>query len=311
MEWLLNFEVELIKWLQLNMTPFFEFLAKAFTFMGDQVMIVAVVGFLYWCYDKKLGTYVATNLMATLVYNPMIKSVVRRPRPYVKHRGDINCLEPVDKKADIYDAAAQGYSFPSAHTSNATAVYGSLAVKTFKKKKWLSVALWVLICLIALSRTALGMHYLSDLLAGLLLGVITVLAVSLLQKYIKNRLVLYCILTASAIPGFFFCDDKDFYTCFGIMVGFFAADLFERRFVRFKNTKNVLRVIIRLVVGVAIFSAVITVLKLPFGKEITENPGALSYAIRMLRYGIGTFTVMGLYPMLFKKCDKIFNKSEK
>ncbi|MBQ0111097.1 MAG: phosphatase PAP2 family protein, partial [Oscillospiraceae bacterium] len=295
MQWFLNFEVELIKWLQQYMNPFFEILAKLFTFLGDKLVIVAVVGFLYWCYDKELGAYVGTNLMATLVYNPMIKGVVKRPRPYMQYRDQIKCMQPLDPKADIYDVAAQGYSFPSAHTSNAAAVYGSLAVKTFKKKKWLSILFVVLILLIALSRTALGMHYAGDLLAGILLGALTVAVVSLLQKYIKNRLVIYTVITATAIPAFFFCDDKDFYSCFGIAVGFFAADLFERRFVKFKNTENVIRSIIRLVGGLAVFLAVITLIKLPFG-ALAEGVGTFPYLIKIVRYACGTFTAMGLYP---------------
>ncbi len=310
MDWFFNFEVELIKWLQQNMNPFWEIIAKLFTAMGEQIMIVAVVGFLYWCYDKDLGVFVGTNLMATLVYNPMIKVIFKRPRPYVKHRGEIKCLKPIDSKADIYNAAAQGYSFPSGHTTNATAVYGSLAVKTFGKKRWLSVVLIVIILLVALSRTALGMHYLSDLLGGFLLGAVTVFVVSVLQKYIKTRAILYGIITATALPGFFYCDDKDFYTCFGIMVGFFAADLFERRFVKFENTKNVLRCVIRLTGGLLIFVLVITVIKLPFG-SLAEETGAIPYAIRMARYFIGTFTAMGLYPIIFRRFNRFFEKTEK
>ena len=310
MDWFFNFEVELIKWLQQNMNPFWEIVSKVFTFMGDQIMIVAVVGFLYWCYDKELGAYVGTNLMATLVYNPMIKVIVKRPRPYVKHRDKIKCLKPIDSKSDIYDAAAQGYSFPSGHTTNATAVYGSIAVKSFKKKRWLSVVLIVIIAFVALSRTALGMHYLSDLLGGFTLGAVTILIISLLQKYIKKRAVLYGIITATAIPGFFYCDDKDFYTCFGIMVGFFAADLFERRIVKFENTKNVLRSVIRLAGGLVIFLSIITVIKLPFG-SLAEGAGALPYAIRMARYFIGTFTAMGLYPIIFRRFNRFFEKTEK
>ena len=94
------------------------------------------------------------------------------------------------------------------------------------------------------------------------------------------------------------------------MVGFFAADLFERRFVRFDNTKNVWRAVVRLAGGLVVFLSIITVIKLPFG-SLAEGAGAIPYAIRMARYFIGTFAVMGLYPMLFKRCDRIFEKMEK
>ena len=40
---------------------------------------------------------------------------------------------------------------------------------------WLAVALWVWAPLVALARVAMGVHYLSDVLAGALLGILVAL----------------------------------------------------------------------------------------------------------------------------------------
>ena len=64
---------------------------------------------------------------------------------------------------------ADGFSFPSGH---ATAAFSSLPIvfRSFKKMKmyWLTY-----VSLIAISRIYLGVHYLSDVIGGALLGLAT------------------------------------------------------------------------------------------------------------------------------------------
>lgn len=70
-----------------------------------------------------------------------------------------------------------GYSFPSGHMLIAVCLYGTLIYIIFKLikinrlKYTLSALLMLLIFLIGLSRIYLGVHYPTDLLAGLFLGI--------------------------------------------------------------------------------------------------------------------------------------------
>jgi membrane-associated phospholipid phosphatase len=48
----------------------------------------------------------------------MAKNIALRRRPYFDHES-IHILRVVEPEADIYDIAAQGYSFPSGHSTNA------------------------------------------------------------------------------------------------------------------------------------------------------------------------------------------------
>lgn len=43
------------------------------TMFGEELVMIAVLGFLYWCYDKKFGRFVGTNILVGLVVNPMLK----------------------------------------------------------------------------------------------------------------------------------------------------------------------------------------------------------------------------------------------
>ena len=69
------------------------------------------------------------------------------------------------------------YSFPSGHAMISTAAYGALAylawshLRTTRRRLLLGVATVVLLGLIGFSRIYLGVHYLSDVLAGIAGGV--------------------------------------------------------------------------------------------------------------------------------------------
>lgn len=85
---------------------------------------------------------------------------------------------------------AGGYSFPSGHATMATVFYGITLMWTlnFVKDGWLKqiivIMMPILIILIAWSRVYLGVHYLSDVIGGLLLGSGQLLiATSLYWKY--------------------------------------------------------------------------------------------------------------------------------
>lgn len=72
------------------------------------------------------------------------------------------------------------FSFPSGHSYSAVAFYGLLTYLLYKKYKNIYIPIFgtIFILLIAYSRYYLGVHYLHDIIAGLLLG-LTWLIISL------------------------------------------------------------------------------------------------------------------------------------
>ncbi|MBQ9414648.1 MAG: phosphatase PAP2 family protein [Clostridia bacterium] len=281
-------------------------IASAFTMLGEDLICVAIVGFLYWCWDKELGKHVGLNLLFAVTMCGMVKNIVLRRRPYFDNDG-INCLKAVDNKADIYDISAQGYSFPSIHATKAVTMYTSLGLHT-KKTIWMVVLGILLPLLIGLSRIALGVHYPTDVIAGLLIGVLLIFLVPFLKNKIKNRWVFYAILVLVTVPGWFFCKSTDYYTGFGFLTGFILAMEFEARFVKFETTRNVLRWILRLLIGIGLYFVFNTLLKLPFSGDFLDSGTTLAYAVRAMRYFVITFIIIGVYPLLFRLGDKIFKK---
>ena len=204
----------------------------------------------------------------------------------------------MEPEADIYDISAQGFSFPSIHSTNAVTAFGSLSVST--RKRALTVVAIVIPLLTGISRFVLGAHYPTDVLAGWLLGLISVAVIQLLQKRVENTLALYGILLVTAVPGFFYCRSEDYFTATGLLLGFMGATLLDDHYVHFENTRKGVWMAARMVGGLAVYFVLNTVLKLPFSKEFLSNGSTAALLVRCARYVIVTFVDFGVYPLLFK-----------
>lgn len=103
----------------------------------------------------------------------LLKNLIARARPI----GDIY-------KFDFIINLPKSYSFPSGHTTSSFAAFG---VCLFSKARYWCLAL-ILACLIAFSRLYLHVHYPSDILGGILLGLLCAkIAVNLGKGFFRQR----------------------------------------------------------------------------------------------------------------------------
>ena len=293
-----TWEPALMQWLQAHMNTFAIYLASFITLFGEEMIMVVVLGFVYWCYDKKMGIYLGTNFCMAGIWNPMLKNIFIRRRPYFDHAG-IQCLKPVDSGADIYDINAQGFSFPSGHSSNSATVYGSIA--RFARNRAITVLAVAITLLVGCSRFCLGVHYPTDVLCGWLLGLFTIFFVPWLQSKFSKKRTFYAVMVLLSLPGCLYCQTADYYTALGMSIGFFAGNLFEERYVKFKNTRNVGKILLRLSLGGVIYFGLNTLMKLPFDPALLSSATPLSYGIRVIRYAVILFVIVAIYPMTFDK----------
>ena len=292
-----SWEVNLMVWLQTHIPSAGISIISLFSMFGEELLMVLILGFVYWCYDKKVGRTMGLSALMGMSWNAMAKNIALRRRPYFDHE-EIKILRVVEPEADIYDIAAQGYSFPSGHSTNASTVFGSLAASL--RKQWVTVIAIVIPLLTGFSRFVVGAHYPTDVLGGWLLGIISVLIIQWLQKRVKNTLTLYGILLITVVPGFFYCKSADYFTSVGLLIGFMGGSLIEDRYVHFENTRKPLWMALRVVGGVVIYFTLSTVLKLPFSKEFLSNGTMAALLVRCGRHVIIAFVEFGIYPMLFK-----------
>jgi undecaprenyl-diphosphatase len=87
-----------------------------------------------------------------------------------------------------------GFSFPSGHSMAAFGFYGyfiyliNISNINKKLKTLLTTILSILILLIGLSRVYLGVHYLSDIIAGFIVSLIyLVIFITITKKYLINE----------------------------------------------------------------------------------------------------------------------------
>ncbi|MCM1195112.1 MAG: phosphatase PAP2 family protein [Firmicutes bacterium] len=303
--WSLPFENPFIIWFQ-NLGGkgsflhyFLYYIMNFFSMFGEEMILVGIVGLLYWGLDKKGGEKVGFMMISATIVNPLIKNIVCRTRPFDSEAGIAN-LRDVD-----------GYSFPSGHSSGSAATLSATTL-TYKdkKQKWL-IALCVTVpLLVALSRTFVGAHYPTDVVCGLALGVGIVFLINFLYSVIPNKYFLYGGMAILGLAGFFYCTTSDFYTAYGLLIGFICGVIFEEKVSKFDNTKVWWRIVLRVIVGGALFLGLNEIIKLPVKLAYPDYADAVWFEriFRVLRYGIVTFLLIGVYPMLFKQTEKLWKK---
>lgn len=124
------------------------------THLGTMVAVLIIITSIFMWKKHKAGwimpLWLSVGFAALITYS--LKYIIMRQRP-----------EAIGIAAVI---AATGYSFPSAHSATA---FSALPVmdRVFKKLSYVWIAMAVLI---ALSRIYLGVHYLSDIIFGGIIG---------------------------------------------------------------------------------------------------------------------------------------------
>lgn len=299
--WSLPFEDAFILWLQSlgGEGSFIYYLMQFITLFGEEMLLIGTMGFIYWGLDKSRGEKVGYILMLNCLLNPMIKNIVCRSRPHISNP-QVQNLKNVG-----------GYSFPSGHSSSSASTYlGAAFAYKDKKIKWLWIFAIVMPVLVALSRNYLGAHYLTDVICGLALGVGVVLLAMWLYKVVPNKYWFYLGTLVVGIPGFFYATTNDFFTGYGILLGFVCAIYFEEKCVKFKNTKVWWRLILRVVLGGALFLVLNEGIKAVVGLiyPAYETNLWFEHIFRVLRYATIVFIMIGIYPMLFNLGDKLFTK---
>lgn len=158
------FDVAILQWLHLHQSPLLTQLMVEMTYLGTGTVVITVVGvaalFLWHTEHKHSARLLLAATIGNILLNGALKLVYHRQRPSVFE----------------WQTVAVNSSFPSGHAMSATVVYGTVAylLVRLQKHTWaklltLSGAI-ILILLICLTRLYLGVHYPSDVLGGIIVG---------------------------------------------------------------------------------------------------------------------------------------------
>ncbi len=146
------------------------------TKLGDDGIMWIALGLIFLIPRKtrKMGLQVLLSMLCTYILgNLILKNAFARPRPYM-----------VDESVTLLVPALKSFSFPSGHTMNGF----TAATAMFFNNKKLGIPALILAATIAFSRMYLFMHYPTDILGGILVGVSMAFLVNfVMQKVIAGR----------------------------------------------------------------------------------------------------------------------------
>jgi undecaprenyl-diphosphatase len=159
-----GFDESAMRFMGEHQVPWISNMMVEFTMLGTGsvvAMIVAVSALFLWLYDyKNSATLLLVTTLGGLLLNTVLKVGFDRPRPQFFEWG----------------THAMTSSFPSGHAMSAAIVYPTVAYLAARLQKThlarvITMAITaILVALICLSRVYLGVHYPSDVAAGVVVG---------------------------------------------------------------------------------------------------------------------------------------------
>ncbi|HBB28378.1 MAG TPA: phospholipid phosphatase [Clostridiales bacterium] len=280
----MNFQVEVIKFIQSFSNSFLDVFFEFLTLFGEETILVLLAAFIFLSVDKNKGYKLIFTIASGTCFNALIKNIVKFDRP-------IGIEGIVSNRVET----ATGYSFPSGHTQATSTFWTSLSI--IVKNKSLYVFSAILITLVAISRLYLGVHWPTDVIFGALFGVLWAILIGKVFDYIqKNKN--YKLLVGSSLVFVILTillGDNDFYKSAGLLLGLSIGYVIEDKYVNLsidmtKRNKSITYVV--LIVGLLIIKSG---LKLIF-------PQTLIFS--MIRYFLVGFWAFGITPVIAIKLKK-------
>lgn len=272
-------------------------------------VLLGIIVLLYWCVAKEGATWIMMNWTGSNIINNAIKLTACVYRPWIRDTRIVPAGNAI--------ATAGNYSFPSGHSQQTVAIFGTLAAWK-RKHKWLVALCVIFIALVMFSRNYLGVHTPQDVIVGCALGCVIIFINSRLIRWMnekKNRDIIVMIFAlALGAAALIFCHFKSYpmdynaagellvdpnemkesmYTLQGLYFGYWIGYVMERHFVNFKMPATILGRIVRGVVGMILLVVVYVVAKKLLAPLGPEGQSLVGKTILM-------FYIVFLYPLLFQ-----------
>lgn len=175
-----NFDMSTIQYIHNLRTERLNSIFKIVTRTGNTIpviMLTLLVSFvLFYAGCNKDGVFFMYNTFGLWIFNEMLKHIFKRPRP-----SNFRIME------------ASGYSFPSGHAMismgfSVLLVYHIVAhIRNRKGAFAICMLIFMYPVVIGLSRVYIGVHYLSDVMAGWMAGVLWSSSNIVIYKFLSYK----------------------------------------------------------------------------------------------------------------------------
>lgn len=321
MDILHQLEITIILWIQ-SVGSWLAGPMRSVSLLGNEEFYLLIMPALYWSIDGVLGLRMALILLLTTGFNTAFKIVFHSPRPY------------------WYDLRVQALStetsfgLPSGHSQHSASIWGLAA--TAAPGKWAKGFFILLIFLIGFSRILLGVHFISDVVLGWIIGGLLLWAYLKIEKPIWARVrslslpqmvtlalvsaiaLMLVILSTTALLGGWEMPDEwkqnaltaaagnvinplsldGAFTLPGTWFGMLSgAAWMYHKYGGFNAAGTPKQRVLRYWVGViGVF-----VFWYGLGAVFPRNPDALSYALRFFRYTLIGLWISVIAPLIFQR----------
>ena len=158
------------------LTPIMKFI----THLGDKGILWILIAVLLCCFKKTrpIGLMAGIALvMSVVINNAIITNLVARPRPYLPETVGGQGLKLLIEEQD-------DWSFPSGHSG---ASFAAAVVFLCKGPKKLGIPSIIMAFLIAFSRLYVGVHYPTDVLAGIITGTCCAIIAIMIWNIVEKK----------------------------------------------------------------------------------------------------------------------------
>ncbi len=172
-----QFEVSILLWIQENLRGALDAFWVFVTHLGDGGYLWIAIGVLLLLFKKTraVGVSVLLALLINLcITNISLKNIIARPRPFNVNPELVTLIKH-----------PSSFSFPSGHTSGS---FTAALVLYHLMPKKIGVPAVVLATMIGFSRMYVGVHYPTDVLGGIVVGIVASTVAILVVRYVKENL---------------------------------------------------------------------------------------------------------------------------
>ena len=273
-------------------------LVEFMDFAGEELFYIAIIGLIYWAFNKILGYRMYFGLITIIILTLILKEVFGRPRPY----------EVSDLVIPLFEDV--GHGFPSGHVSMTLVLWGLFAY--YVRRWWVTVLVIGYVAMQAFGRIYAGVHFPQDVVGGLLLGGITLalyipLSDTVAAWWQKQQVALKIAvpLIIGLVIMFVLPTDESLVTTTGLLGFAGFAIWLEQTYVQFEHVQSAIKRAAQYILALFLTLLVVEGLDIIFGEQ---EAVLLAAILRFMRYGAVAVTALALVPFIGVRLRLMNNK---
>ncbi len=216
-----------------------EYALTAGSYIGNPMLYLLLSAFIYWCINKKTGFRILIVVLFSVYLSNFMKYIFKVPRP-----------TPQSEEPNLLQSE---YSFPSTHALSTASFWTYVSMIT--KRKILFGTGCIVILIVSYSRIALGAHHLTDVIAGIVAGIVLSVTFYFVMKKLRSRASFRQKVFFSIIGCIFLCalsfNQTSLILC-SVLAGALIGYWLETKYLNISCSQNISEHMIRIFAGTLI-----------------------------------------------------------